>query len=122
MSILTPGTVLRPRKILRDEKQPTLAQAWAFCQAFSNGLGNVFPGHMWRAELNQTMMSIFCDSLSSKYCYTAHLSEFDPEGRKLYEIGAEILERFGMSTGPAVESEYLRIKRNFVGDAIPELG
>lgn len=121
MSILTPGTILKPRKILRDEKQPSLQQAWALCQAFSNGLGNIFPGHAWRASLNQTMMSIFCDSLSSTHCYTAHLSEFDPEGRKLYSMGAEILERFGMTIGPAVKAEYVTVKRDFVGNAIPEL-
>lgn len=120
-SILTPGQVIGPRKILRHEKQPTTAQAYAICAAFSNALGNIFPGHLWQVHMNQNMVHIFCASLSKKHAYTCHINKFDPEGKKLLFIGSEILERFNMERSRANAEKCKNVERDITGDAIPEL-
>jgi hypothetical protein len=119
--ILTPGSVIRPKRLLRHEKQPSPSQAFAICSAFSNALGNIFPGHLWQVQMNQNLVHIFCASISKKHCYTCHISRFDPDGKKLLMIGAEILERFNLTRGRADVEKCKTIERDLKGDAIPEL-
>ena len=119
--ILTPGSVVRPRQLLRHEKQPTVAQAFAICNAFAAGLGNIYPGHLWQVHMNQNMVHIFCASLSKKYCYTCHISKFDVDGKKLMMIGAEILERFNQQRGRADVQKCKALERDITGDVTPEL-
>lgn len=121
MSILTPGHVIKPRSILRHEKQPDALAAYAICKSFSDCLGNVYPGHLWQVHMNQNLVHIFLASLSKKHCYTCHISRFDSEGKKLLFIGAELLERFNQRRGIADAEKCKNIKRDITGDAIPEL-
>ena len=120
-TIVTPHSVIRPRRTLRHEKQPTNLQAFAICSAFSEALGNIFPGHLWQVHMNQNLVHIFLASLSKKHCYTAHIDKFDPEGKKLLFVGSEMLERFNQARGRADAEKCKNIKRDVGGDAIPEL-
>lgn len=71
--------------------------------------------------MNQNLVHIFCASISKKHCYTCHISRFDPDGKKLLMIGAEILERFNLTRGRADVEKCKTIERDLKGDAIPEL-
>ncbi len=120
MTFSAPGSIIRPRTILRHERQPSVSQSYAICSSFSNGLGNVYPGHLWQVHMNQNMVSVFCASLSKTHCYTCHIEKFDIEGKKLILIGAEMLERFGVSRGKDGVEQADNVERDLKGDATPE--
>lgn len=71
--------------------------------------------------MNQDLVTIKCMSLNMVKGYNIALKHIDDYGVALTRIGGEILERFNVRRGKMDSSEVNTLKRNVVGDAIPEM-
>lgn len=81
-----------------------------------------YPGHAWgvRADVEQGIVQVFNLRLSGQWGFTLHIDDLqhDPSMRLTIKAGGELLERYNLSRGGAVEHQYRDINFDFKGDAV----
>lgn len=101
---------------------PTDKQAYDICMAFSFVLNQLYTGYLWQVGMNQDVVHIQNMTLNTENGYTLPLDEFDVRGKKLREIGGEILERHRVKRGKRDQSVIAALPKDIRGNCIPDRG
>lgn len=115
-SILLPGGVLAGRKTLRHHRTPTPAQAYEMASGFAEFLGTIYPGHLWRVQINDDMVSVINLGLHRSRGFRVALQDIDLDGKVLMRAGGELLERGRVSRGKKNGNEFGALSRDFLGN------
>ncbi len=105
MSFSVPDQVLKDRTRMGTMRFPNEQEAYQMCCAITAALEKIYPGHLWRAAINQDLLFIQNCTVDDENAYCVHLADIDPDGKVLMRIAGEILERFGLTRGRARHQE-----------------
>lgn len=118
--VFIPGMQTRDRVILRHLVQPTFENAQELCNELSQYLVDVYPGHLWQVQLNQTWVGVKNLRLHNSKGMQEDLLNIDAEGKRncMMRLGGELLERYGQPRGWVNEACLKALKRDVMGNAI----
>ena len=80
-----------------------------------------YPGHVWRVETQQGIVTVHNLLLSGKWGFRLRITEIDSMGKIVVRAGGELLERYNLSRAKRknhVYGELSEMKRDFKGEAI----
>ena len=86
-------------------------------------LNKQYPGHLWAVSVQDGLVQVLNLALSGRFGFV--LSEADIVAgkygrRKVVMAGGEILERYKLSRGKAIQSEYDALMINLRGEVVGE--
>lgn len=87
-------------------------------------LSRKYPGFLWAVQpLRGGITNIWCRNFSSRWGFTINIDDIqnDPNRKIVTEAGGQILRRFGYRKDRYDPQEMAKIKRNSIGEAIPEV-
>ena len=97
----------------------TVHQEMAVCSFVGEVLHVAYPGHLWRVEAQQGVVTVHNLLLSGKWGFRLRIVDLDTMGKIVIRAGGELLERYNMSRAKKkvqVAGELADMKRDFKGD------
>lgn len=117
-SILLPGGVLSGRKTLRHTRMPSNQEAYAIAKGFAEYLGTLYPGYLWRVQINGDVVSVINLNLHRGQGFRVPLSSIDAEGMVLMRAGGELLERARLRRGSRDDDRLKSLPRDVSGNVV----
>lgn len=117
-SILLPGGVLAGRKTLRHTRMPSTKEAFAIAQGLAEYIGTLYPGYLWRVQINGDVVSVINLNLHRGQGFRLPMASIDPEGKVLMRAAGELLERARLRRGSRDEDRLKTLPRDIHGNVI----
>jgi len=117
-SILLPGGVLAGRKSLRYHRMPTNPEAFQIAQGFAEFIGTVYPGYLWRVQINGDLVTVINLNLQLGKGFRVPLSQVDDEGKVLMRAAGELLERAALPRGRRDDDRLRSLPRDIRGNVV----
>lgn len=105
--------------------QMTEKQEMATCAQVGELLHTAYPGHIWRVEVRQGLVTVHNLMLSGRWGFVLKVTSLDSNGKAVIMAGGELLERYNLSRAKrkaGVKNEIVAINRTFTGEAEQHAG
>ena len=103
------------------QAQMTTEQEMAVCSMVGEVLHVAYPGHVWRVEVQQGIVTVHNLLLSGQWGFRLLITDIDRMGKVVVRAGGELLERYNLSRAKRknhVIGELSEMKRDFKGEVI----